>query len=158
MRTKGFSSFLTPGQSCQQHTALARASLGSSCTVVHKNEQREITCGIQLIPTVPVNTGLWLALLLELRSHLPGSSSAFTTICITVVAENLISEPMAALGSCTATEIGLWDEIQLTKPRFLDLFQPQLGTCTGPMNCPKWARKSGRISSEGDVLPVYTQN
>lgn len=121
MRTKGFSSFLTPVQSCQQHTAPARASLGSSCTMVHNSVQREITHGIQLIQMVPVNPSLWLAPLLELRSHLPGSSSTFTTICITVVAEKLISEPMAVLGSCAATEIGLWDEIQLTKPMFLDL-------------------------------------
>lgn len=37
---------------------LARASLGSNCPLVHNSVQREITCGIQLIPTAPVNTGL----------------------------------------------------------------------------------------------------
>lgn len=121
--------------------------------VAHCNSlQREVTRGIQLIPMVPVNTALWLALFLELRSHLPAPSPAFTTICITVVAENLVSEPMAALGSCAATAIGLLGEIQLTKPGFLDLFQPLLCTCTGHTNCPKWARRSGRISSQGDVL------
>lgn len=57
------------------------------------------------------------------------------------MSENLISEPMAALGSRAATEIGLLDVIQLTKPRLS-------GFISAPTMYLHWSHELGQMSQE----------
>lgn len=213
---KGFSFCLAPVLRCQQHVALALASLGFGYALMHNGVKRETAlefssfqwclwtqlrdcfplypvcyehrtkrnflsqCGESktLQKSVPIDQGPLHILPKKLSawefcSHCfsvksdrdPGAEMSYVWLmhhhwhlplsALTAVQENLLSDLISRLVRGYRNWTLGWDSADQTYAfRESSSFLPKIRVSTGHMNQSKWARRPGRLSSEGDILSV----